>query len=180
MTPNTPTSFDGLYDDLDPLYPEGARFAVDSSWSEAPGGTYFAKMAARVAEAPSSKSFALAAVAPPPPPGAPRLPEAAFSMAQCGFGLLYAIWDDPADDAANVAWLRGSADALAGHTVGYYVGEADLDRPGRLRGSFSPQAWQRLMQLRQTYDPKGIFARAIPDLLTGAQVTGPRAAAAAR
>ncbi len=154
-----PTPFDGLYDALDPFYPKGARFAVDSSWSEAPDGAYLAALAERVLAAPSAASFALGAVVPPSPPGAPEMPDTAFSMAGSGFGLVYAIWQDPAEDAEHLAWLRASADALADRTIGHYVGEADLDRPGRLRACFSPEAWDRLRILRARYDPAGTFDR---------------------
>ena len=39
---------------------------------------------------------------------------------------IYALWDDPADDAANRAWVRTVDVALAPFRTGRYVGEADL------------------------------------------------------
>ena len=72
-----------------------------------------------------------------------------------GVGI-YALWDDPADDAANRAWVRRIDDALAPFRTGRYVGEADLALgPGRRAECFTPEALERLEHLRRRYDPAG-------------------------
>jgi FAD/FMN-containing dehydrogenase len=75
------------------------------------------------------------------------------------FASVYSIWDDPQADAANVGWLKQTSDAVLPSTIGHYVGEADLERPDRLRGAYSPEAWAKLKALQKRYDPKGIFQR---------------------
>ena len=160
-TQEMPTPFDALYDALDPFYPQGARFAVDSTWAGAPDGTYLARLADAVVKAPSERCFALGAVVPPAGRDAPDMPDTAFSMMGAGMGLIYAIWDDPAEDGAHVSWLRKAADAVADQTIGHYVGEADHDRPGRLERCFAPEAWQRLNMLRARHDPQRLFARSM-------------------
>ena len=91
----------------------------------------------------------------PPAAIAAGLPDAAFSMAGPAFGAAYAIWDAPEQDAANVAWLRATADRLAPVTLGHYVGEADLDRPGWLEACYAPEALGRLRALQVLHDPLG-------------------------
>jgi hypothetical protein len=76
---------------------------------------------------------------------------------------IYALWDDPAHDAANLAWVRQVDDALAPFRTGRYVGEADLAlAPGRRAECFTPGVLERLSGLRLRYDPDLRFA--LPDL----------------
>ena len=71
---------------------------------------------------------------------------------------IYALWDNPADDADNTAWVRQVDDALAPLRSGRYVGEADLTAgPGRLAECFTRAALERLGELRRRYDPEGLF-----------------------
>ena len=75
------------------------------------------------------------------------------------FACAYSIWDDLQSDAANVGWLRQTSDAVMPAAIGHYVGEADLERPERLRGAYTPDALAKLKRLQKRYDPKGIFRR---------------------
>lgn len=152
-----PTPFDTLYDIMAQFFPEGARYAADSFWSDAPD-TLLRGLADGVAASASPPSFAIGVVL---PPDAPVAPDAALSVSGQAFGAAYAIWTEPSEDARQRAWLRETADAVAPVTVGHYVGEADLNRPGRMAGCFSPAAWDRLGALRQWHDPAGLFAGGI-------------------
>jgi FAD/FMN-containing dehydrogenase len=154
--PGMPTPFDTLYDIIAQFFPEGARYAADAFWSDSPG-ELFSGLADGVGGSVSAASFALGVVMPPATPAAP---EAALSMSGRAFGAVYAIWKDPKDDDRNRTWLRATADAVAPITRGHYVGEADLERPGRMAASFDPAAWDRLAALRRRFDPAGVFASA--------------------
>jgi FAD/FMN-containing dehydrogenase len=149
-----PTPFDTLYDIMAQFFPEGARYAVDSFWSDAPD-RLLQGLAAGVAESASPTSFAIGVVL---PPVVPTAPQAALSVTGRAFGAAYAIWTEPSEDARQRAWLRETADAVASATLGHYVGEADLNRPGRMASCFSPAAWDRIGALRQWHDPAGLFA----------------------
>ena len=152
-----PMSFESLYEATATSFYAGERYAVDSSWS-VDAGTLFAGLAEAIAAAPSAKAFALGVVLPPAAIAA-GLPDAAFSMAGPAFGAAYAIWDAPEQDAANVGWLRATADRLAPVTLGHYVGEGDLDRPGWLEACYAPEALGRLRALQALHDPLGVFGR---------------------
>jgi hypothetical protein len=88
------------------------------------------------------------------------MPDVAFSMAGPVFAAAYSIWDDPAADEANHAWIRQVGKVMAPTTIGAYVGEADLDRPTRLADSYSQAARTKLQMLQTKYDPKGTFRNA--------------------
>lgn len=161
---SAPSTFEELYIPLDHALPEGKRYAVDCLWSGAPSERFLATFAAQVAKAPSVQCLALTAIVPEPKDGAPQGPDTAFSMAGPGFGAIYAVWDDPAEDRAHIDWMRATADALSSETIGHYVGEADLARPGWLQACYVPEAWARLSALREIWDPRGVFRR--PELQT--------------
>lgn len=149
-----PTPFGTLYDIMAQFFPEGARYAADSFWSDAPDAL-LGRLAAAVATSPSPASFAIGVVLPPERPVAP---DAALSLTGHAFGAAYAIWTEPSEDDRCRAWLRATADTVVAATIGHYVGEADLDRPGRMAACFSTAAWNRLGALRKRHDPAGIFA----------------------
>jgi FAD/FMN-containing dehydrogenase len=151
-----PTPFGVLYDIIMGFFPKGHRYAADAFWAADKSDDLLRGLAEAVARAPSPRTFALGVVTPSTMP-APS--DAAFSMIGPVFASVYSIWDDPQADAANVGWLKQTSDAVLPSTIGHYVGEADLERPDRLRGAYSPEAWAKLKALQKRYDPKGIFQR---------------------
>ncbi|HET9346095.1 MAG TPA: FAD-binding oxidoreductase [Candidatus Limnocylindrales bacterium] len=80
--------------------------------------------------------------------------EARWNMSALG------IWEDPADDAANIAWVRQFADALrpSSYSGAGYGNYAQADEPAeRIRASFGPDKYARLVQVKQRYDPDNVF-----------------------
>jgi hypothetical protein len=66
-------------------------------------------------------------------------------------------WDDPADDAANVAWAREVFTALAPHsTGGSYVNFEDPSDQARVAAVYGPN-FQRLTEIKRKYDPDNLF-----------------------
>ncbi len=63
-------------------------------------------------------------------------------------------WDDPVDDAANIAWTRElAAAARPWATGGVYVNEALGEKP---RAAFGVN-YERLVQIKSRYDPTNLF-----------------------
>lgn len=153
------TPLEVLYAVIDRFFPVGHRYAVDTFWSGSDADGVLARLASETAKAPSPRSFSLGVVLPPAATARP-LPDAAFSMAGKVFACGYSIWEDPAEDEVNQAWIRQLARVMAPSSIGAYVGEADLDRPSRLEDSYSPAAWGRLKALQAKYDPSGMFRNA--------------------
>lgn len=67
-----------------------------------------------------------------------------------------ANWDDPRADAANVAWTRETADALAPHSAGVYLNFDDLSDAGSVGRSAGANA-DRLAEVKRLYDPGHLF-----------------------
>lgn len=66
------------------------------------------------------------------------------------------IWTDPARDADQIAWARGTADAMAPWSLfgDGYVNYAPHDQPThRLQAAYGPERWERLRTVKQRYDP---------------------------
>ncbi len=140
---------------LSPM-PSGKRVAADHVWSDAAIGDLL--LAVHDLPAPSQDStIDIVAFGGHAPVAMPR--DAALTVSG-GTGVgIYGLWDDPAQDEANQAWVRRVDEALARHRTGRYVGEADLTvAPDRLAQCFTPDALRRLRELRRQYDPSGVFA----------------------
>jgi FAD/FMN-containing dehydrogenase len=154
---NQATAFEKLFDAEDAAWPEGHRFAADNLWLNADPGEVVAGLGAQIARAPSAKSLVLVAM-PPTPSEDAQLPDMAFSMLGRTRIGCFSVWEDEADDDANIGWLRTVMETLDPLAVGYYVAETDLlADPSRPARSFSPTAWERLAASRERLDPQGLF-----------------------
>jgi hypothetical protein len=66
-------------------------------------------------------------------------------------------WDDPAEDAANVAWAREVFNTLQPHsTGGSYLNFEDPEDPTRVEAVYGANH-RRLMEIKQRYDPDNRF-----------------------
>jgi hypothetical protein len=66
-------------------------------------------------------------------------------------------WDDPADDAAQIAWVRGLWEAMRPFaTGGVYVNNLGDEGDDRIRAAYRGN-YARLSALKQRYDPGNLF-----------------------
>jgi FAD/FMN-containing dehydrogenase len=129
---------------------EGLRYAADTCWVSDGLEEVGAAIEQAMRAAPSPLTRAVVAFG---AHGEPR-PDVALSRLGSDSVNFYATWERPADDEANVAWVRRSMDAVAPWADGHYVGETDLTAdPGRARACYSAEAWTRLEQVAAEYDP---------------------------
>jgi FAD/FMN-containing dehydrogenase len=157
---NEPTPFDALFRDFGGLWREGRRFASDNVWANADFTDILPRLHAQLLDAPSQESFAFAVVGPEPADDAPeeQLPDMAFSMVGRSFVSCYAIWEDAADDAANLRWIPSAMSELEPLAIGHYLAETDLTAAAsRAERSFAQPNWDRLRELRRGIDPQGLF-----------------------
>jgi len=140
---------------LSPM-PSGKRVAADHVWSDAAIGDLLLAVHDLPAPGPDSTIDIVAFGGHTPV----AMPEDSALSVSAGTGVgIYGLWDDPAGDEANRAWVRRVDEALAPFRTGRYVGEADLTAsPHRRAECFTPDALQRLETLRRRYDPDGVFA----------------------
>jgi FAD/FMN-containing dehydrogenase len=82
----------------------------------------------------------------------------AYPFREPGYNLVITgQWSDPADSAANIAWVRDTFAALEGYTApsGYmnYLGD---DESARVPAAYGPNL-ARLVELKRRYDPANLF-----------------------
>jgi FAD/FMN-containing dehydrogenase len=71
-----------------------------------------------------------------------------------------AIWEDAADDEAEIAWARRLADRVSPLSIrgGGYLNYAELDQTAaRVAAAFAPDSWDRLQRLKRRLDPTNQF-----------------------
>jgi FAD/FMN-containing dehydrogenase len=142
---------------LDDAYPRGARNYWKSAFFKDLDDECIATMVAAFEKAPSIMTGMVVehfhgAVTRVDPTAT------AFPHRQPGYNLaLTGQWLDPADDAANIAWVQETFAALAPHmTDANYVNYHSADDADRTRASYGPN-WPRLVQLKRRYDPDNVF-----------------------
>jgi FAD/FMN-containing dehydrogenase len=92
---------------------------------------------------------------------AQRVPadETAFGHRDKNFAPVIAgIWDDPADNEANIKWVRDYYDAIHPHsgTDGGYVNFMSEDDEDRSPANYG-HSYERLARVKAKYDPDNIF-----------------------
>jgi FAD/FMN-containing dehydrogenase len=155
-----PSPFDVLFRDFGGRWRAGCRFASDNLWTDGDLTDALLSLRAALDEAPSASSFCFAGMSPDIPDDAQEdeMPDMAFSLYARTFVAVYAMWDDPATDDANLAWLPAAMAPLEEGATGHYVGEADLQASTtRARRSFTEETWDRLQDLRRRLDPDRLF-----------------------
>ena len=71
--------------------------------------------------------------------------------------VLAGMWPDPADNAANIAWVKDYYAALAPHSLaGGYVNFASGDDQARARDNFGA-GYEQLALVKRAYDPGNVF-----------------------
>jgi FAD/FMN-containing dehydrogenase len=84
--------------------------------------------------------------------------ETAFAYRDATFATVIAgMWPDPAENDANIAWVREYFDATAPHAeAGGYVNFMSGDDQGQLRASYRGN-YDRLVEVKRAYDPDNLF-----------------------
>ena len=132
--------------------PEGYRYAVDCTWSDAPAHVLAPMLHALWSELDTEHSFSIWYG------WAPRrdLPDMAFSVEADVYVATYAIYADPAGDEKYSDWVHRRTAELAVHGAGVYLGDTDFTR--RQDRFLSDDAYGRLATVRAKHDPAGRFA----------------------
>lgn len=89
-----------------------------------------------------------------------RIPSTAtaFPHRSASYSLhIFPGWNDPADDDRMKTWARELHEAMAPHSIGgVYVNLLGSDEGERVRAAYG-ENYQRLAQLKNTYDPRNLF-----------------------
>jgi FAD/FMN-containing dehydrogenase len=148
---------------FDPEYPDGRRYYWKSVYLNGLDDPTIAFLADHAAKRPSKISsvdvWALGGAL-----SRGRAEAGAFGRPKTNWLLgIEANWEDPAADAANVAWARAMFDAAAPHSPG----GAYLNFPGQfeegtalLEQTFGAH-WAKLRAVKAQYDPRDLFRSAL-------------------
>ena len=153
-----PIPFEGLSDAFDAEYPEGHRYLADSFWTDEGVEGALTRLRDQFLRMPSPQNNVIALM----PGNGSRLglplEAGAYSMDERTLVMHYAIWQDPAADAANREWIGGMSALLEPIATGHFISEADLiAHPQRLERCFLPAHWERVQELRARFDPDRLF-----------------------
>jgi FAD/FMN-containing dehydrogenase len=79
--------------------------------------------------------------------------------AEYNFAVI-AVWTDPAEAEANIAWARGLWEAMQPYARGVYVNYLGVgDGAERVRAAYGPEKYARLAALKREVDPENLFHR---------------------
>ena len=152
-----PVAYEEVHQGFDAMCHDGDRYLADTFWTEADLGS-LASIEEQIRSAPSGKSVVMAEMLAGGGKFGFAPEDAAYSIDGRTLVMVYAIWDDPAADEANRAWHAEVRERLEPIATGHFVNEADLHAaPGRLARCFTEANWARLVELRQKWDPEGLF-----------------------
>ena len=85
-------------------------------------------------------------------------PDAACSAFGRYYIAYYMEWDDPSEEQVSRQFCLDVFKRLKTVGSGSYINEMDQEgRPEDIHECYSPEAWARLAELRQQWDPDGVF-----------------------
>jgi hypothetical protein len=142
--------------------PDGHRYAVDCTWTDASADVLAPALMTLWRELDTTWSFSIWYGWAPHR----ELPDMAFSVEGNVYIATYAIYQDEADDDRYRSWVHRRTAEIAEHGTGVYLGDTDFTRrPDRF---LSDANFRRLADVRARWDPDGRFAsylNADPDRL---------------
>jgi hypothetical protein len=150
-------SFVNLQTMADHEFPHGRRYYTKSGYFKELGDQDIRRMAEALATIPSPASQIelsyLGGAA-----GRVHAGETAFGDRSSPFIVnLLGNWADPAEDAANIAWIRGLfAELRPSMTPGVYVNFMSGDEQDRVPEAYR-ERWDRLVDVKTHYDPNNFF-----------------------
>ena len=92
---------------------------------------------------------------------AARVPDGTMAISERGapFNLhITSLWEDAADDEANIAWTRALGAAMKPFSTGrVYVNFIGDEGEERVVASFGRDGYRRLQAIKDRYDPDNLF-----------------------
>ena len=70
---------------------------------------------------------------------------------------IFSLWTDPLESEQHIQWVRDFAEAMQPFTVGVYVNALGNEGEDRVRAAYLPSTYERLVALKNKYDPTNLF-----------------------
>ena len=71
--------------------------------------------------------------------------------------LIMSIWRDATDDEVNIRWARELWSAMQPFVSGVYVNYLGDQEADRIKSAYGPEKYERLVALKNKYDPTNLF-----------------------
>ena len=71
--------------------------------------------------------------------------------------VIYSMWTEPGESDRHIQWTRDFAAAMQPFAVGVYVNEMGSEGEDRVRAAYNPETYERLVALKNKYDPTNLF-----------------------
>jgi FAD/FMN-containing dehydrogenase len=142
---------------MDAQNPKGLRYHTDCLWTDASADDLLPRLQPLFATLPTEASFCIWYGWAPKKP----LKDMAFSMEGNVYVAVYAMCDTEDQDAGVKAWLQQRMHDLAPVAKGLYLGDSDFTR--RSAKFMADENFAKLQSLRETHDPKHVFASYLID-----------------
>jgi FAD/FMN-containing dehydrogenase len=133
--------------------PEHAQYLTDNIWVDGDPDEIVERIRPLFTELPTPRAFTIW-MSNLPTRG---LPDMAFSLQTGAYVATYCVYDDPAEEHDNRAWLDASMANAQPVTAGQYLGDSDFTRR-QLRFMAEPN-FARLQRIIADRDPEGRFQR---------------------
>lgn len=149
--PNVEVELADLYAAVHGSYPDGHRYSADNMWTHAPVEELLPGLRRIAGTMPGAPSHMLWMNWGP----SPERPDMAYSVEDDTYIALYGVWEYPADDAANIAWVTERMREMEALSSGIQLADENLgQRPARFAAE---ENMARLDALCGKYDPDGLF-----------------------
>jgi FAD/FMN-containing dehydrogenase len=152
-----PMPYPALNSAFDPLVPPGLQHYWKANFTT---GLTDAAIAAHLEHAPKLPAVNSTVHIYPIDGACHRVPQeaTAFAYRDAAFATVIAgMWPDPADNAANIAWVREYYEATAPHSApGGYVNFMSGDDQDRIEQNYRGN-YPRLLDVKRRYDPDNLF-----------------------
>ena len=71
--------------------------------------------------------------------------------------VIYSMWTDPQESERHIQWTRDFWTAMQPFSTGVYVNELGNEGEDRVRAAYLPATYERLIALKNRYDPANLF-----------------------
>ncbi len=155
---NEPSSFEKLSQISGITWPENHRNLCENQCSQVKLVEILMALRDKIIDAPSPKSVIVFCQS----TGQHNLlephPDISLSMDGQSYGGIWTIWEKREDDSVNMKWHDETTAILKPFTSTHYIGETDIVQDAsRVKNSYTPEKWQKLQNIREKYDPDGVF-----------------------
>lgn len=133
--------------------PEHAQYLTDNIWVEGETAEIVERIRPLFTELPTEKAFTIWMSNTPTRP----LPDMAFSLQTGAYVASYCVYDDPAEEEPNRAWLAAAMADAQPVTAGQYLGDSDFTN--RQLRFMADENFAELRRIIARRDPHGRFAR---------------------